>query len=557
MPVPTWTRAVGAVLTATLIPLGGLAAQAAPAATYDHTSTVEARRSAAVPTPKLGWYGCYGYAECATVRLPLDYDSPKGATTEVALVRVKARNQKAKVGSLFLNPGGPGGSGADIALASPYFLGQKLLDRFDIVGVDPRGTNNGSQVKCFTNIGTQSTTLETMNTMAFPDTASQERAYVASARALGKACSTTGRPLSASMSTAEVARDMDVLRRAVGDRKLSYLGFSYGTYLGQVYANMYPDRVRAVAIDGVLDPIAWAGTPATAKIPQTARLRSGEGAAKTLHEILVRCDKVGGKRCRFAAGNPVANYDLVAQRLRKKPLVTVDPEFGTFTFGYTDLVARSLGAMYSSYGAQEITDNLAELLIATEPPAAGALAATTKLATARRLAATKALARNLRAQKARTMRPGFNFPYDNSIEAASGVLCTDGSNPGDAAMWPAAADAADLKARYFGRLWTWSSAQCAGSTWTAHDEDAYKGPFTRTTASPVLVVGTRWDPATNYDGAVKAANLLPNSRLLSNDNWGHTSYGSSDCATTAIESYLLSQALPARGTVCHGDIQPF
>ena len=137
------------------------------------------------------------------------------------------------------------------------------------------------------------------------------------------------------------------------------------------------------------------------------------------------------------------------------------------------------------------------------------------------------------------------------------MLCTDGLEPADAAAWPAFAAAADRRARYFGRLWTWESAPCASSTWTARDEDGYRGPFTRRTVAPVLVVGTRWDPATNYDGAVAAARLLPNSRLLSNDNWGHTSYGSSQCVTGAMDTYLLTQRVPARGALCHGDVQPF
>ena len=126
--------------------LAGPAVAPAAAATpqppaHDRTTAAEARRVDRVPTPKLDWYACYDYAECATVRLPLDYDNPKGATTEVALLRVKARDQQRKVGSLFLNPGGPGGSGTSIALAAPYFLGDDLLDRFDIVGVDPRGVD--------------------------------------------------------------------------------------------------------------------------------------------------------------------------------------------------------------------------------------------------------------------------------------------------------------------------------------------------------------------------------------------------------------------------------
>ena len=121
---------------------------------------------------------------------------------------------------------------------------------------------------------------------------------------------------------------MDVIRRGVGDKRLNYLGFSYGSYLGQVYANLFPDRVRAVAIDGVLDPVAWAGTKATASRPQSDRIRSADGAAKALHQILVLCDKAGGQKCRFSPGNPVVNYDVVAGRLKAKPLVFTDPYTG-------------------------------------------------------------------------------------------------------------------------------------------------------------------------------------------------------------------------------------
>ena len=113
------------------------------------TSAKERKRVDSVKTPKLGWYKCYDTAECATVRLPLDYDKPKGATTEIAVLRVKASDQKHKIGSLFLNPGGPGGSGTSIALNAPYFLSDSVLDRFDIVGVDPRGIAFSENVKCF------------------------------------------------------------------------------------------------------------------------------------------------------------------------------------------------------------------------------------------------------------------------------------------------------------------------------------------------------------------------------------------------------------------------
>ncbi len=293
----------------------------------DRTSALEARRVDRVPTPKLGWYPCYGNAECATARLPLDYDRPHGATTVVAVLRVKAKDQKHRIGSLFVNPGGPGGSGTGLAQAAPYFLSPDVLARFDVVGIDPRGTNFSDEVACFAGNAQQGKVLSGLN-VAFPFTKAEEQAAVSSSKGLGKACSTTGKPLSAAMSTAEVARDMDVIRRGVGDKRLSYLGFSYGSYLGQVYANLFPDRVRAVAIDGVLDPVAWAGTKATASQPQGDRIRSADGATKALHQILVLCDKAGGQKCRFSPGNPVVNYDVVAGRLKAKPLVFTDPDTG-------------------------------------------------------------------------------------------------------------------------------------------------------------------------------------------------------------------------------------
>jgi pimeloyl-ACP methyl ester carboxylesterase len=555
------TRAVGAILTTALIS-AGLGVAIAPAHaitvrhhTYDSTSPAEAKRVDSVPTPKLNWYRCYDYAQCATVKLPMDYDKPTGAKTEVALLRVQASDQKHRIGSLFVNPGGPGGSGTDLALFSGEVLSESLTSRFDIVGIDPRGTNFSDNVKCFANQAQQGPVLDALAGIAFPYTKKEEASVVAASKTLGKACSTTGKPLSASMSTAEVARDMEVLRRAVGDAKLNYLGFSYGTYLGQVYANLFPDRVRAVAIDGVIDPIGWVGTKATAKQPSTDRIHSADGAAKALHEILVRCDQAGGQLCAFAPGNPVKNFDLVANRLKAQPLEFEDPfEGGTETFTYADLIGTTLSDLYYSEGAEELAYMMSDLIVLTEPPSANVNVKKVAL----RKAAAKDFAKRIAAdEKAAAAGKRLGFPYDNEIETFTSVLCTDGLNPTDASAWPAAAAAADKRAKYFGRLWTWSSSPCASKTWTGHDEDAYRGAFTHKTVSPVLVVGNYWDPATNYAGAVKVAGLLPNSRLLSNDSWGHTAYGSSECANDAVDNYLLTVKLPAKGTVCVGDSQPF
>jgi pimeloyl-ACP methyl ester carboxylesterase len=522
MPLKTH-RLITAALAGALV----AAAAAVPATAAGHRSGVDA-----VPTPKLGWYKCYDYAECATVRLPLDYDNPRGATTEIAVLRVKAKNQAAKIGSLFVNPGGPGGSATDFALAAPYFLSDPLLQRFDVVGVDPRGIGASENVRCFRSVKEQTAVLGLMN-VPFPVTDAEEKAYVRGSKLLGRACSTTGRPLTGAASTAEVARDMDVIRRAVGDKKLNYLGFSYGSALGQYYANLFPDRFRALVVDGVLDPTAWVGDT---RRPLDERLRSSDGAYRALIEILTRCDKAGEAKCVFAEGNPVQHFDAIAQRLKTDPLALPDGEGGTIQVTYAIFINAILGSLYGFDAGEQVTAIADQVGDALE---GGSTAALVK-----------------RVRDARASR-AYDFPYDNGAEAGTTVICTDGRHPADAADWPRYADQRDRKAPYFGRSWGWIDSPCANRTWTVRDEDAYTGPFTRRTAAPVLVVGSFWDPATNYRGAVSSSRLLPNSALLSSNNWGHTAYGSGVCATAAIDDYLLTGRPPKAGTVCTDAPQPF
>ncbi len=564
-------RTVGRVLAlatalALVAPAAVVSTSGATPSTHDSTSPREARRVDRVPTPNPRWFDCETYfgpgTECATVRLPLDYDRPKGKQTSVAMLRIQAADPERKIGTLFLNPGGPGGSGVGIAASAPYFLPPEILARFDILGFDPRGTNFSRNVRCFENIGQQTRALSGMN-VAFPWKAQEERDYVTSARRLGRACSSVGAPLSRSMSTAEVARDMDVLRRAVGDRELTYAGFSYGTYLGNVYANLFPDRVRAMVVDGVLDPIAWAGRPRNNDLPSTVRLKSGEGSAKALREILRRCGDAGPQFCMLASfGDPLDSYADIIRSLKRHPLVITDPEFGeTFTFTYATLVAFLTGDLYSPQGSALVDNDLTavrQLLGAADARAGSPDVRRARSWLLHQLRSQRSAERSAEVAHGRQGRAfGFGFPYDNMIESFSSVLCTDGLNPANARDWRRFADVADDRAPDFGRYWTWPSASCASNTWTARDEDRYRGPFDRRTVHPVLVVGNYWDPATNYQGAVKVAKLLPNSRLLSSDSWGHTAYNTSACVTDAVTSYVLRGVLPAEGTVCVGDAQPF
>ena len=518
---------------------GGASVPAVASPSYDRTSTIEARRVDRVPTPRLAWTPCNEIAECATAALPLDYDQPNGPTTNVAVLRVKARDQAHRIGSLFINPGGPGGSATRAVLIATEIAGDAILDRFDLVGVDPRGIGDSDNLRCFASSEEQAESGEALlNT--FPWGRAEERAYVAVAERVGRACSTTGRPLSGAMSTAEVARDMDVIRRAVGDRELSYLGFSYGTELGQTYANMFPDRVRAVVVDGVIDPIAWAGVQTGRTHILDERMHSADGAWRAFAEILKRCRAAGEERCAFAAGgDPARKWRVMVEELRAEPLVV-----GDFTLTYADLVGGVLGIMYDPDAGDLLAPQLQEIY---------------ELVTSRGdRAAQQALA--LRLAAAREARAGTSMAaddYANGIETFLGVTCTDTVEPWDARQWIPAAERADRRAPYFGRAWSWITAPCAGRTWTVRDEDAYRGPFTKHTKHPVLFVGSFWDPATNYDASVSASRRQPGARLLSSNNWGHTAYGTSACADTAIEAYLVSGALPAKGKTCTDARQPF
>ena len=299
-------RGTRPILTAALasLALTGLACTSGPADAAPlagHTGTAGAghpnpgwaRLVDRVPTPDLHWTTCRKTAQCATAELPLNYNDPHGPKIKVALLRIRAEDPRHRLGSIFVNPGGPGDSARDLAAQVPRVVPKAILDRFDIVGADPRGVGGSTPVRCFATKAKQVRTLAPFTVTPFPGTPAQQRSWIGAAEALGRACSTTGRPVAAAMDTTNVALDMDVLRRAVGDRKLTYLGESYGSYLGLVYANMFPGRVRAIAIDGIVDPQAWTGTPATADVPLFDRMGAAAASYRALHELLELCQRAG------------------------------------------------------------------------------------------------------------------------------------------------------------------------------------------------------------------------------------------------------------------------
>jgi pimeloyl-ACP methyl ester carboxylesterase len=489
---------------------------------------------------KVAWSKCYsqfGPFECGTVQVPLDYDEPNGATISIALVRLPATDPTSRIGSLFLNPGGPGGSGVDFALGvGPFLYTDEVRARFDIIGFDPRGVGRSTAVRCF---GTDKQWGPYFTPFSFPTTPEELQGWIGADRYVDAACTQRAGRMLDHMSTANVARDLELLRQAVGDEQLTYAGYSYGSYLGVTYANLFPDKVRAVIVDGVVDPIAWAtgrgGEAATVTVG--TRLASAAGAQATLQEFLRLCEAGGRSSCAFAphAGE---RFAALAEQLRAHPIEIPMPDGSVLEVNYSIFILTTLDSLYDPLVYSDLAQLLAGLESLADPPAVGA-----------RLQA-------LWAQPGYITKRGLPR-YRNRVEAQPAVACSDTDNPHSYTTWFRDGLAADAQFGYFGAQWSWIWALCA--EWPGVGADRYVGPFSHVTANSVLVVGEQFDPATRYEGAVTVANLLPNSALLTIHGWGHSLFVSSlsTCANEVAARYLVDLALPAPGTTCEQDFVPF
>lgn len=508
-----------------------------------------------VRVPRIAWGECefsvgppFGARQqCATVQVPLDYDDPDGATTTLAVARLKAAKPGRRIGSLFVNPGGPGGSSADFVLGAALSLGQQAQNRFDIVGVDPRGVGGSGRTVCRGQV-------TTFPQFAFPVSRGQARTAIDFDDQVRAACRTGATPLVGHASTADVARDMDLVRRAVGDSRLTYYGISYGSYLGSTYAAMFPRHVRALVIDGVLDPVAWSSGNRSRPValPQTTRLRSGFGSYEALTAALTECDRVGRGRCPIAP-DALGTWKRLLAAARAGRLGV-----GEERLDYQSLVSLALSALYDRRSIPQLTQLLAEIETAVDT--ATTTAPRGQKGSSRRpvqvvaspayrhlVAARDDLdRRGLYAAPSLTPRASAPVPVDVQFPA---VLCSDGRNPQPGVRWDKTAARDDKRTPWFGRLWTWSSSTCAKGG-IGSSADAFRGPWRTRTSYPLLVVGNTHDPATPFSGARRAHSLFPDSSLVTYDAWGHGALGGGKCITTLMTDYLVDRRLPADGTVC-------
>ncbi|WP_245649432.1 alpha/beta fold hydrolase [Nocardia shimofusensis] len=473
-------------------------------------------------TPELDWADCAEGFLCSSARVPLDYREPQGEQIELATIKLPATDPGQRIGTLFVNFGGPGPSGVDRLRERgrwPWLFSEELRARFDVVSWDPRGVGRSAPVNCFADTDEQLAFLGSMPEM--PAAAADEAPFFAWSQEFAQRCGQQAGPILDHVSTVDTARDLELLRRAVGDPQLTYHGISYGTQVGAIYANMFPSRVRAMAFDGSLD---FEGNvngheDQGTTVPLDARQNVAAGIAATFDEFLREC-AAAGPRCAFSAGDPKLKWTVLAERARLTP-IRLDGETWTYS---TVLGAASSLAQSSNYPA------LATLL--------------------------------QRLFDAGTTVPGLlpvarGGPYPgNRTEAYHAIQCADSAVPTDPAAYSRAAIAEDQRVPWFGRIAVFSSTACA--FWQGPDPDRYPGPWNRRTAAPILVLNTRYDPATPLSGAQAGAAQLADARVVVIEGAGHsTMYAPSTCAERVKREYLFTARLPEPNTGCAVDASPF
>ncbi|HEX9336010.1 MAG TPA: alpha/beta hydrolase, partial [Pseudonocardiaceae bacterium] len=472
-----------------------------------------------------------------------DYADPTGAVIQIAVIKHPATDPAHRIGSVFFNPGGPGGSGiTSLELLYPQFPAT-LRARFDLVSFDPRGIGQSTVLHCFDTIAQEQQFLGALPA-GYPIGVAQQRLWENTYARFDQTCAAHAGGLLAHDSTADTARDMDLLRQAVGDPALNYLGASYGSYLGATYANLFPAKVRAIALDGDVDPVRWATAP-DRRLGTFLRLGSDQGSAATLNAFLDLCGPAAVTSCAFSAGSPAAThakFDLLLDRLASHPV-----PFDGFTFTQALTVGVVVNLLYEvqpipnvAVGWPGLATVLQDLWVLTgggQPPATNALAA--------KDFAVPGLG----------VLPNVDAPYPGR-ESELGVLCSDDPNPRVPAQYPAQAATASTRSGVVGPYWAWITEACA--RWPVLAPQRYTGPWNRPTARPILVVGNTFDPATPYQGAVAMSDDLADARLLTVRGYGHTALGNHSSCVDAVESdYFVTGALPPRGTVCHQDQSPF
>lgn len=458
--------------------------------------------SADAGTPTITWGPVSSGVQLGTLRVPIDDRDPSIGSFTLRLARHLATDSAARIGTLLVNPGGPGVGGSDYAICADRVYSDDLRARFDIVGWDPRGTGKSEPaIDCVDDYDRYDSLWD-----GTPDDDAERQQNIDLAKEFQGACATKNAAIIRHIGTNDSARDMDAIRRALGEATISYFGFSYGTELGATWATMFPDTVRAIALDGAVDP--------TADL-KTQGLQQIAGFERSLDAFLAQCSR--DDECAFHNdGDAEGAFDQLMQRLDDEPVPSA-PGRPAVNPGMARTAISQ--AMYQ----RALWDRLAVALDRAQ----------------------RGDGRGLLALYDAYLQRRPDGTYDNSLEAFQTILCMDdparptvAEEDADAAMYRSAAPrmSPSTVGSYFCSFYP--------TTIDPRIEITGKG------AGPILVVGTTGDPATPLGGAATMARSLEQGVLLTVEGDNHTSYRHSSCARRAIDAALIERTMPAAGTRC-------
>ena len=458
---------------------------------------------------RLEWTPCDSGQQCAWLTVPRDYANPTGPTIRLRLARVPATGSPdQRQGSLVVNPGGPGASGLDFASYVAGQVGPEVARAFDVVGFDTRGVGRSAPITCLT--GRQTTRW--LRADLAPDTPAEERRLMSLGARLAQGCLDRSPGIARHVGSDDTARDLDIMRSALGDERLNWLGYSYGTYLGTLYAEQFPDRVGRFVLDGAVDP-------------SLDVMQISEGQSQGFQVAMTRFAKdcVRHSTCpwRGSSAQVLRGINRLLDRIDRSPLPSHS--------GRPLVQAEAINALFYSMYSPAIWPTLR---IALKQASIG-----------------DGLGLQTIADYAAD-RTGPNSYATNMASAFPAISCWDSSPPpgvdglrAAAARWSRGAAVPEMA-----RAMSWGNAACA--QWFGHGGRP-AAPAQSTTTAPILVVGTTFDPATPYVWAQALARQLPTATLLTYRGDGHTAYGgSSRCIDDAVDRYLVTGQTPPAGTVC-------
>ncbi len=498
-------------MVAALSALAGLLAAcghpSSPAATTLHsttsstttTSTAPTTTTSTLPVTPISWTSCWGDLQCGTLTVPLDYADPGGATIGIAVARHLAEDPSARIGSLVINPGGPGVSGIDDFSNELSVLTPGLLDDFDIVTFDPRGVERSDPMSC----GEGPDAAPGPVPDPVPQTPAAQSSFVANLRAYAAACEKASGALLPHIGTVDVAQDLERLRVALGDSGLTYMGQSYGTLIGETYAEMFPTHVRAMVLDSPIDP---------ALSFDQMTVGQAKGFEGELNSFFAWC--AGSSACPWhTTSDPTAA--LLAQMAQSR-------------------ISPAPAGDGRSAGPGELFDGLLDGLYAT-----------TKWAEL-----GNALAADDEGNGAPIVSMSNSYNQDgstNGSDVAVAVDCADHPAMSNISAYSYLAALFKAAAPIFGPPLAWGEVACA--VWPT-PPTRQVGPVHAVGAPPFLVVGTTNDPATPYAWAVSVAHELHQGVLLTRDGNDHVSYFYSACVRDDVQSYFVDLTPPPTGSVC-------